>query len=78
MAFLETGAFVGLVPGETVVVVGGVAASHGDVSLPLIALTASLGAWLGHHGALKAKFHAPTSSTRLGVVGLHIVAGRAG
>lgn len=44
MAFLETGAFVGLVvPGETVVVVGGVAASHGDVSLPLI----GLGAWIG-------------------------------
>ena len=48
MAFLETGAFVGLiVPGETVVVVGGVAASHGDVSLPLIAAVAWLGAWLG-------------------------------
>jgi membrane protein DedA with SNARE-associated domain len=48
MAFLETGAFVGLVvPGETVVVVGGVAASHGDVSLPLIAVTAWLGAWVG-------------------------------
>jgi membrane protein DedA with SNARE-associated domain len=48
MAFLETGAFVGLiVPGETVVVVGGVAASHGDVSLPLIAVVAWLGAWLG-------------------------------
>ena len=48
MAFLETGAFVGLVvPGETVVVVGGVAASHGDVSLPLIALAAWGGAWVG-------------------------------
>jgi len=48
MAFLETGAFVGLVvPGETVVVVGGVAASHGDVSLPLIAMVAWLGAWIG-------------------------------
>jgi membrane protein DedA with SNARE-associated domain len=48
MAFLETGAFVGLVvPGETVVVVGGVAASHGDVSLPLIAVMAWLGAWVG-------------------------------
>jgi membrane protein DedA with SNARE-associated domain len=48
MAFLETGAFVGLVvPGETVVVVGGVAASHGDVSLPLIALVAWVGAWIG-------------------------------
>jgi membrane protein DedA with SNARE-associated domain len=48
MAFLETGAFVGLVvPGETVVVVGGVAANHGDVSLPLIGLVAWLGAWIG-------------------------------
>jgi membrane protein DedA with SNARE-associated domain len=48
MAFLETGAFVGLVvPGETVVVVGGVAASHGDVSLPLIGLVAWIGAWIG-------------------------------
>jgi membrane protein DedA with SNARE-associated domain len=48
MAFLETGAFVGLVvPGETVVVVGGVAASHGDVSLPLIGLVAWIGAWVG-------------------------------
>ena len=48
MAFAETGAFVGLVvPGETVVVVGGVAASHGDVSLPLIGLAAWIGAWAG-------------------------------
>jgi membrane protein DedA with SNARE-associated domain len=48
MAFLETGAFVGLVvPGETVVVVGGVVASHGDVSLPLIGLVAWIGAWAG-------------------------------
>ena len=48
MAFLETGAFVGLVvPGETVVVVGGVTASHGDVALPFIALVAWLGAWIG-------------------------------
>jgi membrane protein DedA with SNARE-associated domain len=48
MAFLETGAFVGLVvPGETVVVVGGVAASHGDVSLPFIWLVAWIGAWVG-------------------------------
>src|SRR5918994_3018350 len=39
-AFLETGAFVGLlVPGETAVVVGGVVAAKGDVELlPLIAL----------------------------------------
>jgi membrane-associated protein len=40
LAFLETGAFVGLaVPGETAVVVGGVVASNGEVELvPLIAL----------------------------------------
>ena len=48
MAFLETGAFIGLVvPGETVVVVGGVAASHGAVSLPLIGFVAWIGAWVG-------------------------------
>jgi membrane protein DedA with SNARE-associated domain len=48
MAFLETGAFVGLVvPGETIVVVGGVAASNGMVSLPLIGLVAWIGAWVG-------------------------------
>jgi membrane protein DedA with SNARE-associated domain/diacylglycerol kinase family enzyme len=42
LAFLETGAFVGLaVPGETAVVVGGVVASNGEVELvPLIALVA--------------------------------------
>jgi undecaprenyl-diphosphatase len=40
MAFLETGAGVGLVaPGETVVILGGVAAGQGEVKLvPLIAL----------------------------------------
>src|SRR5688572_9717204 len=40
LAFLETGAFVGLlVPGETAVVVGGVVAASGDVELlPLIGL----------------------------------------
>jgi membrane-associated protein len=40
LAFLETGAFVGLaVPGETAVVVGGVVAATGDVELvPMIAL----------------------------------------
>lgn len=40
MAFLETGAFVGLVaPGETTVIVGGVIAAQGEVSLvPLIGL----------------------------------------
>ena len=47
LAFLETGAFVGLlVPGETAVVVGGVVAQRGDVTLPaLIALV-----WLGAVG----------------------------
>ena len=47
LAFLETGAFVGLlVPGETAVVVGGVVAERGDVALPaLIALV-----WLGAVG----------------------------
>ena len=41
MAFLETGAFVGLlVPGETVVIVGGVVAGQGHVAvLPLLGLT---------------------------------------
>jgi undecaprenyl-diphosphatase len=40
MAFLETGAFVGLLaPGETVVIVGGVIAGQGEISLvPLIGL----------------------------------------
>ena len=40
MAFLETGAFVGLVaPGETVVIAGGVIAGEGEISLlPLIGL----------------------------------------
>jgi membrane-associated protein len=47
LAFLETGAFVGLVvPGEIAVVVGGVAAERGDVALPgMIALV-----WLGALG----------------------------
>jgi membrane-associated protein len=37
LAFLETGAFVGLVaPGETAVVLGGVVAAKGDIDLPLI------------------------------------------
>ncbi|MBI5106789.1 MAG: DedA family protein [Solirubrobacterales bacterium] len=41
LAFLETGAFVGLVaPGETAVVLGGVVAAHGDVDLvPMLLLT---------------------------------------
>ncbi len=40
MAFLETGAFVGLIaPGETVVIAGGVIAGQGEIELiPLIGL----------------------------------------
>jgi membrane-associated protein len=39
LAFLETGAFVGLVaPGETAVVLGGVVAAHGDVNIVAIVL----------------------------------------
>jgi membrane-associated protein len=38
-AFLETGAFVGLVvPGETAVVLGGVVAAHGDVDIVVMVL----------------------------------------
>jgi membrane protein DedA with SNARE-associated domain len=41
LAFLETGAFVGLVaPGETAIVLGGVVAAEGDVSLPAMILIA--------------------------------------
>src|SRR3954447_20181042 len=41
LAFLETGAFVGLIaPGETAIVLGGVVAAQGEVSLALILLTA--------------------------------------
>jgi membrane-associated protein len=41
LAFLETGAFVGLVaPGETAVVLGGVVAAQGEVALVPILLTA--------------------------------------
>jgi membrane-associated protein len=48
LAFLETGAFVGLIaPGETAIVLGGVVAAEGDVSLPLIVLAAWLAAALG-------------------------------
>lgn len=37
LAFLETGAFIGLLaPGETAIVVGGVVAERGDVELPLL------------------------------------------
>jgi membrane-associated protein len=48
LAFLETGAFVGLIaPGETAIVLGGVVAAQGEVSLPLIVLAAWIAAALG-------------------------------
>jgi membrane protein DedA with SNARE-associated domain len=48
LAFLETGAFVGLVaPGETAIVLGGVVAAAGDVSLPAVLLVAWVCAALG-------------------------------
>jgi membrane protein DedA with SNARE-associated domain/membrane-associated phospholipid phosphatase len=48
LAFLETGAFVGLIaPGEFTVLLGGAVASHGDVSLPLIIAVTWLSAFAG-------------------------------
>jgi membrane protein DedA with SNARE-associated domain/membrane-associated phospholipid phosphatase len=48
LAFLETGAFVGLVaPGEFTVMLGGAVAAQGDISLPLILGIAWFGAWAG-------------------------------
>jgi membrane-associated protein len=48
LAFLETGAFVGLVaPGETAIVLGGVVAAQGEVSLPAMILIAWAAAALG-------------------------------
>jgi membrane protein DedA with SNARE-associated domain len=48
LAFLETGAFVGLVaPGEFTVVLGGAVAGQGDISLPLILAITWLSAFLG-------------------------------
>jgi len=48
LAFLETGAFVGLIaPGETAIVLGGVVAAQGGVDLPLILLVAWVAAALG-------------------------------
>jgi undecaprenyl-diphosphatase len=48
LAFLETGAFVGLVaPGEFTVMLGGAVASQGDVSLPLIIAVTWLAAFSG-------------------------------
>lgn len=48
LAFLETGAFVGLVaPGETAVVLGGVVAANGEVELALMLLLVWVAAALG-------------------------------
>jgi membrane-associated protein len=48
LAFAETGAFIGLLaPGETAIVLGGVVAAQGDVSLPLMILIAWAAAALG-------------------------------
>ena len=48
LAFLETGAFVGLVaPGETAIVLGGVVAAQGGVSLPVILVVAWIAAAAG-------------------------------
>jgi membrane-associated protein len=48
LAFLETGAFVGLVaPGETAVVLGGVVAAHGEVDLVVMLLLVWLAAAAG-------------------------------
>ena len=48
LAFLETGAFVGLIaPGETAIVLGGVVAAQGGIDLPVILLVAWVAAALG-------------------------------
>ncbi|MDX6617197.1 MAG: hypothetical protein QOD60_2288 [Solirubrobacterales bacterium] len=48
LAFLETGAFVGLIaPGEFTVMLGGAVAANGDISLPLIVGVAWFCAWAG-------------------------------
>jgi undecaprenyl-diphosphatase len=48
LAFLETGAFIGLVaPGEFTVLLGGAVASQGDISLPLIIAITWLAAFSG-------------------------------
>ena len=48
LAFLETGAFVGLIaPGETAIVLGGVVAASGGVSLPVVLSVAWVAAALG-------------------------------
>jgi membrane-associated protein len=53
LAFLETGAFVGLVaPGETAIVLGGVVAAQGDISLPGMILIAWAAAAAGDFASL--------------------------
>jgi membrane-associated protein len=53
LAFLETGAFIGLVaPGETAIVLGGVVAAQGDISLPVVLLVAWLAAAAGDFASL--------------------------
>src|SRR4051794_9218575 len=48
LAFLETGAFVGLIaPGETAIVLGGVVAASGRISLAVVLLVAWACAALG-------------------------------
>jgi membrane protein DedA with SNARE-associated domain len=48
LAFLETGAFVGLIaPGETAIVLGGVVAAQGEISLPLMLAIAWVAAAAG-------------------------------
>ena len=48
LAFLETGAFVGLIaPGETAIVLGGVVAAQGDINIVAMLLIAWLAAALG-------------------------------
>ena len=48
LAFLETGAFVGLIaPGETAIVLGGVVAAQGEISLVTVLLIAWVAAALG-------------------------------
>jgi membrane protein DedA with SNARE-associated domain len=54
LAFLETGAFVGLVaPGETAIVLGGVVAAQGQISLPAVLAVAWAGAALGDFASLE-------------------------
>jgi membrane protein DedA with SNARE-associated domain len=52
LAFLETGAFIGLVaPGETAIVLGGVVAAQGEISLPLVLVVAWLAAAAGDYAS---------------------------